>query len=298
MNRFESMQILVAIEDNGSLSQASRKLKIPLASVSRKLSELEDHLKVKLLSRTTRAIEFTEYGKSYVSFCRRILEEVDQAERTVSGEYLAPKGQLTLTAPVVFGKMHLIPIVGDFLKANPDVDVRLILSDHSMDLLEDKIDLALRIGELVSSGLIAARVGEIRQITCAAPGYLKKNGSPKNPKELKDHDCVSFTVLNSANKWTYFDKKTKVIVPVHSRLEVTTSEAALEASALGVGITRALSYQVAGYLKTKKLEIILQDFEPKPWPVHLVYPGGKAIPTKLRAFLDFAAPRLKMALAK
>lgn len=298
MDRFETMSILVAVADGGSLSEASRKLKIPLASVSRKISELESHLNVKLLTRTTRSLDFTDYGKSYLVFCRRILEEVQEAERTVTGEYAAPKGHLAITAPVVFGKLHLLPIITDFLKAYPDVDIQLFLSDRSVDLIEEKIDLALRIGHLPSSSLMAIRVGQVRQLTCANKEYLKKMGVPKAPNDLKDHHCITIGSLGSSTKWVFPDGKLKNSVFIRSRLEVNSPEAGLEAALNGSGITRALSYQVAEYQKRGALQVILKDFEPEPWPVHIVYPAGRIVAIKLRAFLDFATPRLKERLSK
>ena len=298
MDRFEAMTILVAIADGGSLSQASRDLKMPLASVSRKVSELEKELKVKLIHRTTRALEFTNEGRSYLLLCRRILDDVKEAERTVTGEYSVPRGLLTMTAPVVFGRLHLVPIIAEFLKAYPEVDIQLFLTDRSLDLLEEKIDLALRIGELSSSSLIASRLGHIRHVTCANSSYLKKNGEPKVPSDLKEHDCISVSAFGSSSKWIYPNGKSKLTVPIHSRLEVTTSEAGLEAALLGVGITRALSYQISEYQKGEGLKIILKDFEPEPWPVHLVHASGRIIPVKMRAFLDFATPKLKKELSR
>lgn len=293
MDRFEAMEILVAIADSGSMSSASRKLKIPLATVSRKVAELESHLKVKLVTRTTRALEFTDDGLSYVAHCRKILEDVSEGERMVTGEYMAPKGLLTITAPIVFGKIHVIPILADFLKAYPDVSVQLLLTDRGVDLLKEKIDLALRIVELPSSSLIATRVGEIRHVTCGSPEYFKLRGRPKTPQELEVHDCVNISILHPVKSWTFGSGKSKFSVHVSPRLNVTTSEAGLEATALGLGITRALSYQLAGFLQDKRLEVILKDFEPDPWPVHLVHTSGKVVPLKLRTFLDFATPRLK-----
>ena len=298
MDRFETMSILVAVADGGSLSEASRKLKIPLASVSRKISELEAHLNVKLLNRTTRSLDFTEYGQSYLIFCRRILDEVQEAERTVTGEYAAPKGHLTITAPVVFGKLHLLPIITEFLKAYPEVDIQLSLSDRSVDLIEEKIDLALRIGDLPNSSLMASRVGYVLKQTCANKEYLKKMGTPKVPGDLKDHHCITIGSLGSATKWIFPKGKLKSSVFVRSRLEVNSPEAGLEAALNGAGITRALSYQIAEYQKRGALQIILKDFEPAPWPVHLVYPAGRIVALKLRAFLDYASPRLKQRLSK
>lgn len=298
MDRLEAMSILVAIADGGSLSQASRKLKIPLASVSRKLSELESNLNVKLVTRSTRALEFTDAGKTYVTLCRGILDEVSEAERAVTGEYSAPKGLLTITAPIVFGRLHMVPVVADFLRAYPEVDVQLLLTDRNLDLLEERIDLALRIGELPSSSLVSKRVGEIRHVTCASPGYLKERGYPKTPNDLKNHDCITIAVLDSKKAWVYPKGKSNLVVPVHSRLEISTPEAGLEAAARGAGITRALSYQVFAFQEEGRIETILREFEPKPWPVQLIHTGTRNIPLKTRAFLDFASPRLKAELTK
>lgn len=293
MDRFEAMSIIVAVADEGSLSAASRKLKIPLATVSRKVSELEAHLKVQLLTRTTRALEFTEYGRSYVALCRRILDDVQEAERTITGEFAYPKGVLTLTAPIVFGRLHVLPIVVEFLHAYPEVDIQLLLTDRGIDLLEERVDLAIRIGELPSSSMIGTRIGLIRYVTCASPEYLNKRGRPNHPQDLKAHDCVNFAALGSSKIWIFKSGKLKISAKIHSRLEVTTAEAGIDAAALGAGITRVLSYQIASYLESKKLEIVLQAFEPDAWPVHLVHTSGRIVPLKLRRFLDYAAPRLK-----
>ncbi len=296
MDRLEAMSILVAVDEGGSLTEASKKLKIPLATVSRKISEIESYLEVKLLIRSTRSIEFTDTGRSYLVYCRRILDDIQEAERAVTGEYTSPKGHLTITAPMVFGRLFIAPLVTDFLKVYPDVDVQLTLTDRSLDLLEDKIDLALRMGELKSSNLVALRIGTIRFVTCGAPDYLKQFGYPKIPQDLSQHKCINISVLGSPTKWHFPSKQSKLVVPIHSRLDVSAPEAGLEAAALGAGITRALSYQVASYKKDKRLEIILQDFEPEPWPVHLIHPAGRIVPLKLRAFLDFVSPRLRAEL--
>ncbi len=294
----ETMAILVAVSDGGSLSNASRALKIPLATISRKISELEAHLNVKLLTRSTRALKFTDSGRAYVLTCRGILDDVREAERAVTGEYQAPKGHLTITAPIVFGRLHVLPVVTKFLQAYPDVDIKLFLSDSSVDLLEEKIDVALRIGELPNSSLLAVRLGTMRQITCGSPDYFKQFGHPEAPADLKKHQCITSTILGSASRWTYWSGKAKVDVSVHSRLEVSNAEAALEAAAHGIGITRAMCYQAVSFMNKRQLDVILRDFEPAPWPVHLLHASGRIIPLKLRAFLDFAAPRLKEDLTR
>jgi DNA-binding transcriptional LysR family regulator len=293
MDRLESMSILLTVVEAGSLSAAARRLRTPLATVSRKVSELEAHLKTRLLHRSSRKLALTEAGRAYVEACRRILEDVGEAERAAAGEYGAPKGELIITAPIVFGRLHVLPIVTDFLKAFPDIDVRLVLADRVLDLVEDHIDLAVRIGALPDSSLVATRVGSIRQVVCGSPSYFAKRGTPQTPLELRSHDCISFEGLMAANTWTFSSGKSETAVAIRSRLTVNTAEAAVDAAMAGVGITRVLSYQCANPIAYAALAVVLQSFEPAPWPVSLVYAGQRFLPLKLRAFLDFAAPRLK-----
>ncbi|WP_347262170.1 LysR substrate-binding domain-containing protein [Rudaea sp.] len=288
------MSLLVAAVDGGSLSAAGRKFGMPLPTVSRKISELEAHIKTRLLLRTTRRLTLTDAGRLYVDHCRRILHEITEAERAAAGEYTAPKGQLVVTAPLVFGRLHVVPIVVDFLKAYPQVDIRLALGDRVVDLLESHVDLAVRIGELPDSSLIATRVGLIRQVVCASPEYLDARGRPQTPEELTAHDCITFEGLNSPNGWTLFKAPgSQINVPVHSRLIVSTAEGAIDAAVAGVGLTRVLSYQAARDHAQRRLEFVLEAFEPKPWPVSFVYAGQGQLPVKLRAFLDFATPRIR-----
>jgi DNA-binding transcriptional LysR family regulator len=297
MDRLESMSILVAAVDAGSLSAAARRLDTPLATVSRKVSEIETHLKTRLLNRTSRRLTLTDAGQAYVAACRRILEEVDEAERAATGEYSAPRGELIVTAPIVFGRLHVLPVVIAFLKAFPDIAIRLTLADHVVNLLESHVDVALRIGALPDSSLVAARLGSIRRVMCASPAYLSARGAPQRPEDLAAHDCIAFEGLSGAT-WTFTQGKSEALVPIRARLVVNTAEAAVDAAVAGVGITRVLSYQAAQALRTGTLAIVLAEFEPEPWPVHLVHAGGRLLPLKLRAFLDFAAPRIKERLAE
>jgi DNA-binding transcriptional LysR family regulator len=203
MDRLEAMSLFVNVVEGGSLSAASRKLNIPLATVSRKISELESHLKIKLLIRTTRRLELTDSGLVYLSSCQKILEELAEVERVASGEYTSPKGDLTLTAPVVFGRLHLLPIVTDFLKAYPEIDIRLILSDRLVDMMEERVDIALRIGKLADSSMIARGVGVVSEVVCGSPLYFKARGKPKKPDDLKGHDCVTFDRLGENSEWGF-----------------------------------------------------------------------------------------------
>jgi DNA-binding transcriptional LysR family regulator len=296
MDRLEAMSILLVAVEAGSLSAAGRRLGMPLATVSRKVSDLEAHLKTRLFERSTRQLALTEAGRSYVAACKRILEDVGEAERVASGEYRAPKGGLTLTAPIVFGRLHLLPITMEFLEAYPDIDIRLVLADRVIDLLEDHIDLAVRISELPDSSLVAAKVGSIRRVICGSPAYFRKAGTPKNPAELGAHDCVSFEGITASDFWRFKSGKKDISIPIRSRLTVSTAEAAIDAAVAGLGMTRVLSYQVAKAVRKGALALVLRDYEPEPAPVSLVYRGQPLMPLKLRAFIDFAAPRLKAAL--
>jgi DNA-binding transcriptional LysR family regulator len=291
------MLVLVAVVEAGSLSAASRRLGMPLATVSRRISELEEHLKTRLVTRSTRQMTLTDAGRSYVEACRRIIEQVEDAERTATGEYSAPKGHLTITAPVVFGRLHLLPVALGFLAAYPDIDLQLVLSDRILNLLEDNIDLAVRIGVLPDSSLIATRIGSTRQVVCASPAYLAARGRPKHPDDIGSHACITFESLVSPSAWTFTIGRAERAVPIRSRLAVTTAEAAIDATTAGLGLTRVLSYMIEAAQHAGKLEIVLEKFEPAPWPVNLVYLEKGLLPLKLRAFLDWATPRLKARLA-
>jgi len=292
------MSMLVTAADAGSLSAASRRLGRPLTTVSRRISALEAHLGTRLLNRSSRRLTLTDAGRAYVAACKRILDDVKDAERAAIGEYSAPRGELTITAPIVFGRLHVLPVVAEFLKAYPEIDIRMVLADRVVNLFEDRIDLAVRIGELPDSGLVATRVGAIRRVVCASPAYFSLRGTPRRPGELGAHDCVTFEGLMVPEAWTFAIGRSLASVPIHSRLVVNTAEAAVDAAIAGVGITRVLSYQIATAMRAGTLAIALREFEPAPWQVSLVYGGGRPQPLKLRAFLDFAAPRLKARLAE
>ena len=298
MDRLESMTTLLAAVEAGSLSAASRKLAMPLATVSRKVSELEAHLRTRLLNRTSRRLSLTDSGRAYVEACKRILEDLGEAERAASGEYLKPRGALLITAPIVFGRLHVLPVAIEFLKAFPDIDMRVVLADRVFNLHEERVDVAVRIGALNDSALIATRVGEIRHVVCASRSFLAAHGTPKTPEELSRHDCITFEGLRHPDSWKFSVGKKAQTISIHSRLTVNTAEAAIDAAVAGLGVTRVLSYQIVGALRAGTLEVILRKFEPEPWPVSLVYGGQGLLPLKLRAFLDFAMPRLRARLAQ
>jgi len=293
MNRLDSMSILIAVVDAGSLSAAARFLDMPLATVSRKVAELEAHLKTRLLHRSTRQLSLTEAGISYVAACRRILEEIGEAERAATGEYASPKGELLVTAPVAFGRLHVVPVVAEFLAHYPEIGVNLMLTDRVVHLMDEHADAAIRIGDLPDSTLMATGVGTVRRVVCASPAYLAVHGVPARPQDLAQHACITFEVLASMRAWVFGTGKSALSVPVQSRLTVNTAEAAIAAATLGVGLIRVLSYQVADAVREQALRVVLDEFESAPLPVSLVHTGQAPLPLKLRAFLDFATPRLR-----
>jgi DNA-binding transcriptional LysR family regulator len=297
MDRLDAMTILLAAVDTGSLSAASRHLRIPLATVSRRVADLEEHLNVRLLHRGNRKVVLTDAGQSYVASCRRIIEEIAEVERTASGEYRAPQGELTISLPAVMGRTHVLPIIVEFQRAFPDIRMRMQLTDRFVSLLEEHVDVAVRVGELPDSSMIATRVGLIRQVFCASPAYLNKRGTPKAPADLAKHDRVIHESPTASSGWTFVTDKATETIHVPSRLSVNLAEAAVAAAVAGAGIARVLSYLIEDSLKSRSLVTLLDDaYEPSPFPVSIIYPGQRQIPLKLRAFLDFAVPRLRKRL--
>ncbi len=293
MDRFEAMRTLVAAVDGGSLSAASRKLGVPLPTVSRRVSDLEAHLRAQLVVRTSRKLLLTDVGQSFVATCRRVLDELDQAERAATGEYSMPRGDMVITAPIMFGRMHVEPVVLDFLKAYPEINVRLMLADYVLDIVEHHVDLAVRIGALPDSSLVATRLGTVRWLTCASPAYLAERGRPESVDALAAHDCIAFERLYSTDVWTFRKGADTVAVPIRPRFAVNTADGAIDAALAGAGIARILSYQAAEAIKAGRLLVVLPDVQPEPLPVHLVHTGQAIMPLKLRAFADFATPHLK-----
>jgi DNA-binding transcriptional LysR family regulator len=296
MDRLAAINVFIAITEAGSLSAAGRRLGMPLTTVSRQLAALEDHVGVRLITRTTRDLVLTEAGRHYLDSCRRIIAELEAAERLVAGEQGEPQGELAITAPVVFGRLHVLPITTEFLRTFARVTVRLLLVDRVVDLLEEGLDLSLRIGALPDSSLIVTRVGAIRHVTCASPAYLAERGVPSSPRELADHDCISFTTLSSADRWIYVRGKAQQRVGVRPRLIVNTAEAAIDAARSGLGVTQVLSYQIAKDLADRSLRLVLEDFEPEQIPVSLLHREDRLPQVKVQSFVAFAAPRLRKAL--
>jgi DNA-binding transcriptional LysR family regulator len=294
VDRLQAMNVFLSAVEGGSLSAAGRKLGMPLATVSRNLSELEAHLKARLLNRSTRGLTLTDAGRDYLAACKRILEDLGEAERAAAGEFSEPRGDLVVTAPIVFGRLHVLPVIAEFLAAYPEVDVRLVQGDRIVHLLDEHVDLAVRIGELPDSRLTATRVGATQRVVCASPGYIAAHGAPWVPADLGGHRCISFEAMGAAEAWRFPDPAGgDVNVSVRSRLVVNTAEAAIDAAIAGAGVTRVLCYQIGAAERSGLLQRLLREYEPPPLPISLVDGGQRRLPLKLRAFLDFATPRLR-----
>ena len=295
------MAILVEAVDVGSLSAASRKMNVPLPTVSRKIADLESHLGARLLTRSTRKLTLTDAGAAYVSVAKRILEQVADAERMAAGEYSAPRGDLAVAAPIVFGRLHVLPLVTEFLNRYPEINIRLVLSDRNADLIDEHVDMAIRIGALPDSSMIATRVGAVRHVISASPRFLASHGVPETPAALATLPCIShdfFTVPSAAWPFRKPGAKVDMMAPVRVRLAVTTAEAAIDAAVAGIGVTRLLSYQVAEAVARGALRIVLERYEREPIPVSILHAGPGMLPLKVRTFRDFAAPRLRAALSE
>lgn len=290
------MTILLAAADHGSLSAASRELNVPLATVSRRVAELEEHLKVRLLLRGNRGLVLTEVGRRYADSCRRIIEDIAEVERTAAGEYNAAQGELVIGMPQVMGRTHGLPVVAAFLRAYPNIRVRVQLTDRNVNLLEEGIDVSLRTGVLPDSSMIAVPIGMMRQVLCASPDYLAARGTPVKPADLATHDCIGYERLAVGTDWAFQYQGELQTIAVRWRLMVNTIEGAVVAAEEGAGIARVLSYQIGKQVSTGSLVTLLDDCALPTSPVSLIYPGQRQIAHKMRAFLDFAAPLLRQRL--
>jgi DNA-binding transcriptional LysR family regulator len=297
MDRLEAMSIIVAVNETGSFSAASRRLRSPVATVSRKVAELETRLKAQLFQRSSRRMTLTDAGRSYIEACKRIIEQVDDAEREVSGEYRIPKGDLVVTAPWGLGHMHLLPIAVEFLNAYPDIALRLVLTDRVVNTAEENIDVSIRIGVLPDSSMIATRIGSVRLVLCASPSYLAARGRPTEPADLSNHECIAVDSIAAPRVWKFANGSREITAPIRSRLLVSDSEAAIEAAIAGAGITRVMSYKMEAARRAGALVTMLEEFELEPLPMHIVYAERKPVPLKLRAFLNWVTPRLKARLS-
>lgn len=293
MDRFHLINVFVAVVDTNGFAGAARKLNMSPPAVTRAINELEAHLGLRLLTRTTRTVRVTDAGDRYVQDCRRILAELVEADESVSGMHKSPRGRLTVTAPVLFGGIHVTPIVTEYLTRYPEVSASCLFLDRVVNLLDEGVDVAVRIGELPDSSMQAIRVGQVRRVICAAPSYLAAHGIPTTPEDLHAHTIISASSVTPNPEWKLVEKGEPRVVRLKARMITTTNDSAVAAAVAGFGLTRLLSYQVAEHLRAGRLKTVLPEFEPVALPVHVVHREGRHAPQRVRAFLDLAIERLR-----
>ncbi|RKH43324.1 LysR family transcriptional regulator [Corallococcus sp. AB050B] len=286
MDQLFTLRTFVAVARQRSFTAASRHLRISPSVATRAVAQLEERLGLALLTRTTRSVRLTERGQVYLESCQRLLEDLDEAERRVRGENAEPRGELHLAAPIVFGRLHVLPVVQRLLVAHPDLSIRLQLSDRNQHLVDEGIDAAVRLGELEDSSLIALKVATVRRVLVASPRYVKQRGAPRSPAELIRHQLIDFENLNTANEWRFGAKEQAV--RVQPRLIVNSADAAIAAAEQGLGIARTLSYQVADAVLGGRLVLVLGAFMPPPVPVSVIYPGRRSASANVGAFVRTA----------
>lgn len=293
MDRFQEMQVFAAVAQDQGFSAAARRLGMSAASVTRAVAALEQRIGTQLLTRTTRSVHLSEAGQRYLEDCRRILAEVQEAEDSAAGSHAQPRGQLTITAPVLFGDLFVTPLMVGYLTQFPEVSINAVLVDRVVSMVEEGIDVAVRIGELPDSNQHAIRVGEVRRVICASPGFLTAHGRPRHPADLSRAPIIATSSIGQPRSWPFLEAGEAISVRPEPRLVVSANQAAITAAAMGLGLTRVLSYQVASKIATGELEIVLADFELPPLPIHVVYQGGRKAPTRVRSFVDFAVKGLR-----
>jgi DNA-binding transcriptional LysR family regulator len=293
MDKLQAMTIFLAVADAGGFAAASRKLGISPSVATRAVAELEERLGARLLTRTTRSVRATEAGALYADDCRRLLAAVEEAESAAAGAHRAPRGQLTVTSPVLFGRIYVTPIVTAFLSRYPEVGVSCYFLDRLVNLVEEGVDVAIRIAELGDSSLQAVRVGRVRRVVCAAPAYLARRGMPQRPEDLAGHSVIVASGVRPSSEWRFRKGARAIPVRLRPRMITTTNDSALAAAEAGFGITRLLSYQVAQAVKEGRLRILLADYEPPPMPIHVVHREGRNAARRVRLFLDAAIEALR-----
>ncbi len=293
MDRLNSMAIFVAVAEQEGFAGAARLLNISPPAVTRAVAALEEHLGVKLFKRTTRFVRLTEAGQRYLEDARRIIAAADEADEAATGINAEPKGHLVVTAPVLFGRLYVMPSISEYLQRYQNTEVTALFLDRIVNLLEEGVDVAIRIGELPDSSYNALRVGQVRRVLCASPSYLAEHGIPAVPDALVKHELIVAGAISPTVDWRFEDAVSPVTIRIKPRLRVTSNDSAIEAAVLGLGITRLLSYQIATQLASGELKIIMSEFEPKPMPIHIIHHEGRNASAKIRSFIDLISQRLR-----
>ena len=298
LDRFHELRVFIAVADCGGLAKAAAVIHSSPPAVTRAIASLEERLSVRLFDRTTRSLRLTEPGIKFLDDARRLLGDLEIAEQEMAGQSNVVSGNLTITTSLTFGRAMLQPIVTDFVDANPRINVSMLLFDRVVDLIDEGFDLAVRIASLPDSSLVSRHVGDVRRLLVASPAYLSRHGSPKTPEDLKTHAVIGQTALMPNRELRYFKagKPARITLPV--RFEINDAHACISAAEQGKGITIALSYMVTDALREGRLVPVLNKFRPPPVPVNLIYAQRRIVAPKIRAFIDFAAPRLSAALSE
>lgn len=289
MDRFDAMLAFVTVADLRGFAPAARKLGLSPSAVTRLIAALEDRLGARLLQRTTRSVALTDAGARYLERARRILADVEEAEGAAEGERTAPRGRLVISAPVGFGRLHVSPVVTAYLQRHREVSCDLRLSDRMINLVEEGVDAAVRIGHLPDSTLVARHVGDMRRIVVASKAYLKERGEPKAPRDLGSHDTIQFGAAALPSEWRFVEDGSEVRVPTNPRFSTNSADAAIQYAERGGGLTRVLAYQAFDSIRRGSLKIVLQEFEQPALPIHVVYPTSRLLSAKVRAFIDLVA---------
>lgn len=292
MDRWHAMKVFVRVADSGGFAEAARQLDMGAPAVTRAVAGLEAQIGARLLIRTTRAVKLTEAGSRYLQDCRRILADIEEAEAAAAGSFVTPTGTLTVSASVMFGRMFVLPLLGEYLQHNPAVTGRALLLDRITHLVDEGIDVAVRIAHLPDSSLRAIGVGHVRRVVCAAPAYFERHGVPERPEALAQHTVIAATSAWTSLDWR-FGRDSEIGVRVHPKLSCNSNEAVIAAALDGWGLTRLLSYQVAPLVADGRLQVVLSAFEEPPLPVHVVHSEGRNAAAKVRAFVDLAVDRLR-----
>lgn len=293
VDRLHLMTIFVAVAEAESFAGGARRLGMSPPAVTRAISALEARLGVRLLTRTTRIVRTTEAGTRYLEDARRIIAEADEADEAAAGINAEPRGRLAITAPVLFGRMFVTPAIVEYLQRHPAVDVAALFLDRVVNLIEEGLDVGIRIGHLPDSSLKAIKVGQVRSVICASPDYLVTHGIPLSPGDLRQHIVIAASGLTPTAEWKFFDNGNTLPVRLQPRLTVTTNDAAIESAIAGFGLTRLLSYQVAPYLASGQLKIVLSEYESPPLPIHVIHREGRQSAAKVRTFVDAIVQRLR-----
>lgn len=292
MDRWQAMRVFVKVAETGSFADSARQLHMSPPAVTRSVAALEDMIGTRLFTRTTRSVKLTEAGNRYLDDCRRILSDIAEAEAAAAGSYATPTGTLVVTASVLFGQMYVLPIMTEYLDLYPSMTGRGLFLDRVVNIVEEGIDVAIRIGHLADSGHSAIKVGSVRRVVCGAPAYFERYGIPTAPADLRDHRIIAPTSAWASPEWQ-FGQGQRTSVTVHPRLFCNSNQAAISSAAEGWGLTRLLSYQIGPELVAGTLQTVLTDYEEAPLPIHVVHPEGRRAPAKVRSFVDLAVDRLR-----